>query len=91
MKSGQADRPDGEVVVLREHLDEDRSCRLELVLLRQRVERLARPWHDLLAHHGRFVGVQAHDQIAVADRLELVDRIQHGELVEDEDVVRDRP
>ena len=80
--AGQADRAHGEVVVLREHLDEDRPGRLELVLLRQRGERLPAP----AARRARASpplrpGCRRTIEVAVGDRLELVERVEHRERV----------
>ena len=86
-EAGQADGAHGKVVVLGKHLDENRPCRLELVQLRQRVERLPRQLHHVLAHHSGFVWMQADHEIPVADRLELVDGVEHRELVERHHVV----
>ena len=84
----QPDRADREVVVFGEHLDENRARRFELVPLGKRVQRLPREQHDMLTHDARFVRVQADDEVAVTDRLERVDRVEHREQVEGDDVER---
>ena len=63
---GQPDVPDGEVVVLREDLDEDRPLRRELVALRQRVERLRASGTAYSRITRRLVWMQADDEVAVA-------------------------
>ena len=59
--------------------------------LRQRVERLPRQLHHVLAHDSGFVRMQADDEIPVANRLELVDRVEHRELIERQRRCRDPP
>jgi hypothetical protein len=46
--------------------------RLEVPQLRQRGQGLLRKRHHDLAHDGRFVRMQADDEIAFANRFELV-------------------
>jgi hypothetical protein len=72
--------------VLGKHLDENRSRGPELVQLRERLQRLPRKRHHLLPHDGRFVRVQAHDEVAVAERLEGPDGVEHREQIEGHDV-----
>ncbi len=85
---GQSERAHGEVVVLGKHLDQNRALRLELILRRHRLQRLVRESDDVFLQDRRFVLVQPHDEIAVADGLELVERIEQAEQVEGDDVVR---
>ena len=42
----------------------------------------------MLAHDARLVRVQADDEVAVTERLERIDRVEHREQVEGDDVVR---
>ncbi len=86
--AGQPERAHREVVVLGEHLDEDRPLRLELILLGERGERLLRQRHRELAHHRGLVGMQPHDDVALGDGLELVEGVHHLEQVIRDDVER---
>ena len=83
---GQSDVSDREVVVAREDLDENRSARRELVASRQRRQRLMGDRHRLILQHRRFVLAEAEDEVAVTDRLELVERIHEPEQIERDDV-----
>ena len=38
--------------------------------------------HRVLAHHADLAGIEAHDDVAVGDRHELVDRVEQVELIE---------
>ena len=53
--AGQAERAHREVVVPREHLDQDRPVRREVPALGERGQRLARQRRHVFAHHRRFV------------------------------------
>ena len=75
----QAYRAHGEVVVLREHLDQDRTGRREVVPLRERGHRFLGERDGMLAHDRGFTGIEAEDQIAVGDGLELVERVEQRE------------
>ena len=86
--AGQAHVTDREVVVLRKHLDEDRAARTELVAFRERLERLLGKRQHVFAHHRHLVAMQPHDQFAVLDRLELVERVEQREEVIGDHVVR---
>ena len=86
--AGKPDGPHREVVVLREHLDQNRALRRVLVPLRHRLECFVRERDDVFLEDRRFILVQPDDEVAVADRLELVQRIEHLEHVERRDVVR---
>jgi hypothetical protein len=67
---------DSEVVVLREHLDQDGSLWCEAVPFDQRGKGLLGKRDCLLAHHRDFVRMELEDQIAILDGLELVERVQ---------------
>ncbi len=86
--AGQAERPDGEIVVLGEHLDQDGPLRRELVLGRHRAERLVRERDGVFLEDRGFFLAQLDDQIAVANGLELVERVEQAERVERDDIVR---
>ena len=79
--AGQTGVAHGEVVVLRKDLDENRTLRRELVPRRKCLERLMRERNGVLLQHRRFLLVHAHDEIAVADRLELVEHVEHVQQV----------
>ena len=86
----QAERADGEVVLLRKDLDQDRPARRELVARRERAERLVRERHRILAQDRRLVRVEPHHNVAVADRDVLVDLVHHVQLVLGDPVERIR-
>ena len=71
--AGQAERAHGEVVVLREHLDQDRPARRDAVALATELgERLARQLHRPAPASARTSsGCSLSDQVVVGDRLEL--------------------
>ena len=62
--------------------------RRELVARCQGLERLVRQRQRVLLQHRRLVLVHPQDEVAVANRLELVERVQQAEHVERGDVVR---
>ena len=76
------------MVVLREHLDQNRSLRREVVLRRQRLERVLRERHRVLAHHRRLFRVQLEDDVPLADHDELVERVEERQEVVGDDIVR---
>src|SRR4030095_5063200 len=78
----QAYRADSEVVVLREHLDQDWTGRREVVPLRKRGHRVLGERDGMLAHDRGLTGIEAEDQIAVGDGLELVERVEQLQRVE---------
>src|SRR4030095_4278827 len=78
----QAYRADSEVVVLREHLDQDWTGRREVVPLRKSGHRFLGERDGMLAHDRGFTGIEAEDQIAVGDGLELVERVEQLQRVE---------
>ena len=79
--------PDGEVVVPREHLDEDWPLGLEAIPRRELLQRLLRQRQRILLHHGGFIRVKLHRDVAVRDRDELVERVEQPQQVERDDVV----
>ena len=86
--AGQAQGPHREVIVLREHLDQNRHLRLHAVAGREVVQRpLAELDHVVLQHRG-LVGMEPDDQVALLERLELVEGVEHLQQVEGDDVVR---
>ena len=73
---------------LREHLDQHRPARRDVVALAEIGERLARQLLDRLAHQPHFVGMDLQDQIVGGDRLEAVERVEHRQRVVGDDVER---
>ncbi|MEZ5288006.1 MAG: hypothetical protein R2712_25070 [Vicinamibacterales bacterium] len=86
--AGQADVAHREIVVPREHLDENRALRRELPALAQPGQRLARQRRRVLRHDGCFVRVEAQDHVSFLQRAELVQRVEQAEEVVGDDVVR---
>ena len=85
---GQPEVSDGEVIVAREHLDQDRALHLQVVARRQGVERLLRQREYVLLEYRRLIGMHAHDNVTTLERLELVEGVHHAQQVERDDVER---
>ena len=81
--AGQPERSDGEVVVLRKNLDQDRALDGETVARGDGLERLPRDPHRVVTEHRRLVLVHLQDDVvARLDRHELVERVHHLQQVE---------
>ena len=79
--AGQAQRADREVVVAREHFDQQRPLRRELPALAERGERLSRQLRHVFPHHRRLFSGHPNHHVAGGDRLEGVELVQHLEQV----------
>ena len=79
--AGQPQVTNGEVVVVREDLDENRAGRREVVAGRQRRERVLGERDGIFAEDWRLVAMHFQDEIAIANGDELIQLVQHLEQV----------
>ena len=75
--AGQPQVTNGEVVVVREDLHENRAGRCELVAGRQCRERVLRERNGIFAEDWRLVAMHFQDEIAIANGDELIQLVQH--------------
>ena len=83
----QPGRAHGEVVVLREHLDQDGPVGREAVAFGERGDRRLRQRLDERRHHRRFVAVELEHEPVSLDRRELLEGVEQGEQVVGDRVV----
>ena len=85
-----ARQPEGahrKVVVVREHLDEDRRPDRHVVARGQLVERFLGEVQHVPFEDRRLVGMEPHDEVPALDGHELVEVVHHLQQVEGDDVV----
>ena len=85
--AGQTQRAHREVVVVREHLDEDGGLDRHVVPRGELVERLLGDVQYVLPQDRRLVGMETDDEIPPLDGHELVEVVHHLQQIEGHDVV----
>jgi hypothetical protein len=77
-EAGQPERAHGEIVVHREHFDQDRACGFETVARDKRLVRFCAERERVRPQHGGFVFRQLEHEIAGVDHVELRERVEQS-------------
>src|SRR6185503_2961562 len=84
----QSERAHRKIVVDRKNLDEDWPLRREAIFRRERLDRLLRERHRVLAQHRSLVRVELQDDVPFLELDELVELVEERQQVPGDLVVR---